>query len=277
MNLSTNTQCKKDIKGVTLIELLVALVISGILIAALYRTFIGQQKVYIVQEQVVDMQQNTRAAISRMIREIRMAGFGNVSNVLPVNGFTQVFTMNPNNLTIVGGFKQIKDSTPSEHFITVLSTVGNQITLSAATKEFDGAAHGYISIGGLASYKVNQPTGTTAVLTLDRTPTLAVGAYIFKVQAITYTCGLVGGKPVLQRDENTGSGPQSLADNIENIQFAYFDSNGNQTAIPANVTMISLAVTARTDMSDPNLKGGDGYRRRTISSNVQLRDLGLTS
>ena len=60
----------------TLIELLVALTISGILVAGVYRTFVSQQHTYTVQEQVVDMQQNVRLAINRMTREIRMAGFG---------------------------------------------------------------------------------------------------------------------------------------------------------------------------------------------------------
>ena len=46
----------REDKGVTLVELMIALMMSSILIAALYRTFIGQQKTYTVQEQVVDMQ-----------------------------------------------------------------------------------------------------------------------------------------------------------------------------------------------------------------------------
>ena len=73
----------KGSKGLSLIELLVALVMSSILIAAVYRTFVSQQKTYMVQEQVVDMQQNVRSAIGRMMREIRMAGFGNVATILP--------------------------------------------------------------------------------------------------------------------------------------------------------------------------------------------------
>ena len=60
-------------KGITLIELLVALTISGILVAGVYRTFVSQQHTYTVQEQVVDMQQNVRLAINRMTRELRMA------------------------------------------------------------------------------------------------------------------------------------------------------------------------------------------------------------
>lgn len=62
-------------KGITLIELLVVLVIVSVLIAALYRTFIKQQEVYIVQEQVVDMQQDLRVAMDLIVRYVRMAGY----------------------------------------------------------------------------------------------------------------------------------------------------------------------------------------------------------
>ena len=74
----------KENRGLTLVELLVALAISSVIIAALYRTFVGQQKTYTVQEQVVDMRQNVRGAISNMMRELRMAGFGGVGMVLPI-------------------------------------------------------------------------------------------------------------------------------------------------------------------------------------------------
>ena len=59
-------------RGVTLIELLVSLVVSSILVAALYRAFVGQQKTYAVQEEVADLQQNAKVAINRMMRDIRM-------------------------------------------------------------------------------------------------------------------------------------------------------------------------------------------------------------
>ena len=67
-------------KGLTLIELLVAMTITGILGAGIYRTFVGQQHTYEVQDQVVDMQQNVRMAISRMTRELRMGGFGRMDS-----------------------------------------------------------------------------------------------------------------------------------------------------------------------------------------------------
>jgi type IV pilus assembly protein PilW len=60
--------------GFTLTELLVAMGISGIVMVSTYSVYHSHQKSYVVQEQVVAMQQNLRAAMYFMEREIRMAG-----------------------------------------------------------------------------------------------------------------------------------------------------------------------------------------------------------
>jgi type IV pilus assembly protein PilW len=62
-------------KGVTLIELLVALVICGLVVAGIYRVFVAQSKAYTVQDQVVEVQQNIRSAMELLLRDLRMAGF----------------------------------------------------------------------------------------------------------------------------------------------------------------------------------------------------------
>jgi prepilin-type N-terminal cleavage/methylation domain-containing protein len=270
------------VKGLTLIELLIAMAISAILIAAIYRTFIGQHKVYTAQEQVVDMQQNVRVAINRMMREIRMAGFGNVSDVLSlsggVNGFTDVITPNDNSITIVGGFRQISK-------LAVSAASGqNKITVANAGDafEFNGAINHYISIGGLESNTVQSITG--ADLTLDPNYPLKVthpaGTPIFKIHAIRYGIRRNDdGVLVLFRDlyPNTVSSQRdTVAENIESVQFEYFDANTKPTAIPANIRMVKVTVTARTSISDPEFKGGTGgFRRRVISSNILVRNVGL--
>ena len=66
---------KFNIKGITLIELLVALVIGGIIIAGIYRVFIAQGKAFVVQDQVVETQQNIRSAMEIILRDLRIAGF----------------------------------------------------------------------------------------------------------------------------------------------------------------------------------------------------------
>jgi type IV pilus assembly protein PilW len=74
---------KSNKKGLTLVELLVAMAISGIVAGAIYTAFQSQQKSYLVQDQVAEMQQNLRAAMDIMVREIRMAGYDPQSS----NGF----------------------------------------------------------------------------------------------------------------------------------------------------------------------------------------------
>jgi prepilin-type N-terminal cleavage/methylation domain-containing protein len=272
----------RSCKGLTLIELLVAMAISAILIAGLYRTFIGQHKTYVAQEQVVDMQQNVRVAIDRMMREIRMAGFGNVRDVLEsggVNGFTDIVTPNNDSIIIVGGFRQIST-------LAANVEVGqNKVTLANAkdASEFDGAIHHrYISIGGLESNSVQSVTG--ADLTLDPNYPLKlahpVGTPIFKIHAIRYGVRDDDGVPVLFRDlyPNTVSTQRdTVAENIESVRFEYFDAIGNPTAIPGNIRMVKVTVTARTRIPDIEIrKEGkvvkEEYRRRTISSNILVRN-----
>jgi type IV pilus assembly protein PilW len=61
--------------GFTLIELLITVAISGILMAGVYTAFISQQNSYLAQEQVAEVQQNIRAGLDVMVRDMRMAGY----------------------------------------------------------------------------------------------------------------------------------------------------------------------------------------------------------
>jgi prepilin-type N-terminal cleavage/methylation domain-containing protein len=284
-------------RGVTLIELLIALVISSILIAALYRTFIGQQKTYIVQDQVVDMQQNVRVAINKMMREIRMAGFGNVSNVLPLDAHDGPFNnvinsadnvnhvgQNDDQITIIGAFELITT------LATDVSGNSNRIEVNGYASKFKpdtgpGEYEKYICIGGLESLKVTSIADKKITLSSNLKNSYAAGAPVYKIHAITYHLGwdtTDPTKPVLRREDNTTQGgAQPLADNIENVQFEYFDDANppNQLALPIAdpgiIRMIRVTVTAKTNMADPAYKGGDGFRRRTIASNIQVRNMGI--
>ena len=62
-------------KGFTLVELLIAMAVSGIIMTGVYSAFKTQQDSYLAQEQVAEMQQNLRAGLYVMTRELRMAGY----------------------------------------------------------------------------------------------------------------------------------------------------------------------------------------------------------
>jgi len=72
-------------KGFTLIELMVVLVISSVVMAAIYNIFLSQQRAYVGQEFTSETQQNFRAAVNLMAREIRLAGHSDDYITLPTD------------------------------------------------------------------------------------------------------------------------------------------------------------------------------------------------
>ena len=62
-------------RGFTLIELLISMAIGLVLLGAMYGVFTTHNKIFGTQEQIAEMQQNARAAMDMMTREIRMAGY----------------------------------------------------------------------------------------------------------------------------------------------------------------------------------------------------------
>jgi hypothetical protein len=65
-----------DIRGITLIELLIASFLSLLVAGAALHFYLSQHKSWLVQNEVVDMQQSARASLDEMASTMRMAGFG---------------------------------------------------------------------------------------------------------------------------------------------------------------------------------------------------------
>ncbi|MCX8043351.1 MAG: prepilin-type N-terminal cleavage/methylation domain-containing protein [Desulfobacterota bacterium] len=65
----------KHREGFTLIELMVAIAVFGVISTAIYATYHNQQRIYLAQEKVVEMQQNLRAAMFFIERDLRMIGY----------------------------------------------------------------------------------------------------------------------------------------------------------------------------------------------------------
>lgn len=61
--------------GFTLIEMLVAIFIAGLLMAAVFASFTSQQRAFVRQDKVATMQQGVRASLDIMARDLRMAGY----------------------------------------------------------------------------------------------------------------------------------------------------------------------------------------------------------
>jgi len=72
--LSSSTWLDRT-EGFSLVELLVAMAVGIVVLGAMYSVFTIQNKTFTDQEELVVMQQNVRAAMDVMVREIGMAGY----------------------------------------------------------------------------------------------------------------------------------------------------------------------------------------------------------
>ncbi len=83
-------------QGLTLIELMIAMTVFLLVLGGIYSTFQSQHKSYLMQEEVAAMQQNIRAAMFYMTKEIRMAGCDPTGNagagIVTANANSMSFT-----------------------------------------------------------------------------------------------------------------------------------------------------------------------------------------
>ncbi|NIS62022.1 MAG: prepilin-type N-terminal cleavage/methylation domain-containing protein, partial [Proteobacteria bacterium] len=164
-------------RGLTLIELMVALAIAFIVVGAVYRTFTSQQRTYSIQDQVAEAQQNARVALNILMRDLRMAGYGKPEEVVEIGEFKEEYSHSidvqrgadeedSDTIILVGCFGSpkgylTKTADKDDGEITVKST-GNELS-----EIFDSARSNYIFIGGIETLRVEAAPGSAeGVLTL---------------------------------------------------------------------------------------------------------------
>ncbi|MCC6136509.1 MAG: prepilin-type N-terminal cleavage/methylation domain-containing protein [Gammaproteobacteria bacterium] len=82
-------------RGLTLVEILVALVISAFLIAGVIQLFVGSKQTYRGHDALSRIQENGRLALDNMARDIRMAGYAPFDPASPATLGPPVVSGNP--------------------------------------------------------------------------------------------------------------------------------------------------------------------------------------
>jgi prepilin-type N-terminal cleavage/methylation domain-containing protein len=213
--------------GFTIIELMIVLVISAVVTAAVYAIFITQQKTYAIQSGVTDMQQNARAALMLMVRDLRMAGAG-IGSSFSVQDYAGTARTAATTVTPGAGADDpdeiivVYASEPdTASFVSAVSS--NLVTLT----DVSGFSVGdYISFETVRDvFLINGVTGTQ--LTLDRDPpgnlaavantTLGqTGARAYLVKAITYR---LEGDSLQRRDSTNPGATNEIGDFIKNLKI----------------------------------------------------------
>ncbi len=204
-------------RGFTLIEIIIALLISSLAMAAIYTTSNKQQDVYVDQDQVVAMQDNLRAALLLMNQEIRMAGYDPMgtanAGITAASSNSLTFTMDNNgdgditdageNITFdlytSGGVQKLGRKNPTMN-MPVAENISNlefYYTLADGTKTLAPANPAnirviQISVLAITANTTSNSIGQTSFTTPAGVAWNIAAGYRGRMQSITAKCRNMG-------------------------------------------------------------------------------------
>jgi len=191
--------------GLTLIELMIAMMLAIIVLAMVYGTYSAQQRAYTNEKLVMDMQQNARSTLAFMRREIRMAGY----NPRAVNGIDDDAdgSVDESSEGVVAGFKVIRSDRISFSF-DLNGDGDDQDDNETITYRFKSADDG--NSDGIAD------TGAADLYRYYRDGSSACSVLSFSVHALAFAYAF----------DNDGDGALDTFPNSDVVIWAY-DSSGD--------------------------------------------------
>ena len=231
--------------GFTVIEVMIAMAISSVLVAAVYQTFHSQQRSYTMQSEAAAMEQNLRGSLYLLTRELRSAGY------------------NPTQAT-----------TNNFRFVTSFPAPNNLFTVNYATNHFmvaftldnDGSGAIEPSKNEQIAYKFDNATKTLQRFNDtqdDMTKKWEIVASNIEAVYFSYY------------DRNKSITPDPV--NIEYIEISLLarmakqDSKYKDNTVYTTKDNVKLCPLVRTC---PNEYFDDHYHRRLLTTTIQLRNRG---
>jgi len=274
-------------RGTTLIELLIALTLTGIVTLAIMKTYVTQHENYMVQDDVANMQQSARACIDELTRQIRMAGH-NLPLGLPAivaantNPDTITVTYHGNNCDTYLSAKMPNSSAELK--------LGTDISCFKADQwvyiyDPDSAAGEWFKISEVQPEAFHiqhryEPKNLSRAYDADAL-LLALNKVKFFVDNTTDPSN-----PQLMVKLN-GEPAEPYADHISDLQFQYRLANGSivdEPIIISNIREVLISISAESTMpefesygeTDPPPDGEENdVKERTYTSSVSLRNIGV--
>jgi len=255
-------------QGFTLVELLVAMAISLVVLSAIFFTFKSQHDSFLTQDQVSAMQQNLRAAMIMITRDIQMGGyytnFDRYDHTMDwddLNGSsdpdgTDEETIRP----LIYAHDNIDDSPTNKDnikndtdviVIAKASDKGRPLdageyatgnTIDASLRDVDDLKRdkcGLLVKNDLSSadfFRIEEDSGAMRLSTgRELQESYSEGDLIFRADVVIYYVDDDARSPCLRR-KNLGNneGAQVIAENIDNLQFRYLLDNGIWVSDPNN-------------------------------------------
>lgn len=257
--------------GFTLIELMITLAIFSVVISAVFMAYREQLRTHYTQQEIMDMQQNIRAALYLMEREIKMAG------------------LNPTGAAGIGIITA--DDHQLDFSMDFTGGAGNGIDDDDDGVTDEGSDDADNNDNGLTDEadEAEWYDGDTD------DPNERV---VYALSNDADSNGINDGLPTENDDNSTCDllrNGEILALNIDALDFVYLDGNGVPTADTADIRSIQVSLVARSSASPSALTYGhvdtrsyqnqqnteilppqnDAFRRILMSIEVKCRNMGL--
>ncbi len=292
-------------KGVTLIELMVTLAITGVVMTGIVSTFMSQHDSYKVQIQVAALQQNLRTGMKMLSDDIRMAGCYTSSDKHSYTGYVD---WDPTRSgaddfrPLIHGVNNIKGITKYRHGTDLIMIVkagddrgilvsGEEIPLGSNRLEIGnldldddgdedlndgGRKFGIVVKSDLSRAQLFRiANADDKVVADDFQSTFAKGDLIARADIIIYRVDdkntSFKGSVLERKNVGNGNSFQVVAEDITDMQFSYVLDNGNEISDPSSheAQIRGVKITLKGEIKIP----GKGVRTRTLNSMVTIRNL----
>ncbi|MEE8386915.1 MAG: prepilin-type N-terminal cleavage/methylation domain-containing protein [Dehalococcoidia bacterium] len=246
----------RRVAGFTLLELLIAAAILGVVIMYLMQTFSTAQKTYVVVEQVSEAQQNLRVVADLIERDLRLAGYlvpahAAVCGVDVTNGSDTLFVSNAdvilpadqlqvaNFSALLSGNLGARVTDPGAGVGGTIGGLGVNVNLAKRWIDVDGGPADFAVNQGVILVDRNDPNGRSACGVVTQYVDVGGNAARLRVDFLTNNLGPMAGNPDVRAipahvysitPPNPGVGTPAqfyrdgllLANDVEDLQIAYF-------------------------------------------------------
>ncbi len=277
--------------GMTLVELLVAMLIGSVLIGGVLQVFTNTKQTYVIQESLSRLQENGRFAMNFINRDIRMAdywgcfatGVGGINNNLDFASNPAAFNYSLGAITGVQGTVAGNSALDAADSITIRGASGSGVFLTSASVDeiaaLTVAAHDFDAndlifvtdcnkadifqaSGVTANTLLHTLTGTPGNTTVSLSDIYGLDAQLYNVSTIKYSIQMgEGGRPALFKKNNADAAVE-LLEGVENMQILYGeDTNNDKTPdyyvswnnVLVKNNIVSLNITLLVVSAEDNL------------------------
>lgn len=262
-------------RGISLVEMLIALGLTGIVSASVLKAYMTQHKNYMIQDDITTIQQNARASVDELSRQLRMAGYA-LPLGLPSLGASDT---NPDTITIT-----YHDDGCDTYLADAMPQPSSELKCATDVSCFYDGQWVFIfepDSGGGEFFEITH-VQDDAIHLQHNTMTLSrrygKDAQILSLSQMKFYIDYTNKLHPNLMLKLVGQPAQVYAENISDLQFQYKLMDGSIVDVPVavdEVREVIMTVTGRSNMPDPDRPQDEQYRFRTYTTSVALRNIGV--